>query len=214
MARDRGLPAGPAERPPVRAAVTVRSGEADFSSLVLKREGEVDYLDAPRTPGGEVVYVRAGEPVAVIWGDGPRAFLRRAVVVEVLDPVPGLVVRYQGPAQRINRRREARSLIRFPGRYRLEGGDGWHPTITRDGSASGLRFFVEQPLPAGSRVELRIRADDAEIAGTVTLLRVHPAPATYLDREGRDAVGLWDPPLTGPAAAAWRAALRRHLWDT
>ncbi|MCL4522203.1 MAG: PilZ domain-containing protein [Firmicutes bacterium] len=225
--------------PPVKSVVQVSfqdthggsQPKAVYFSRIVLRKGDVDYLDAMRDDHGEVTnaWGDTGSVVRLWWGQNEHLWEYPIEIREVLDPVVALEVLYLGPARRHNRRREARAKTQVPARFQLlldpadeEPADlsaapptPTQPSITRDISYSGVRFFSPQLINPGTmlRLEVSLDSETSWLTHSAEVLRSAKALVPFQASSGYDVVSLWNPPLENEALDRWTQFFNQHRYD-
>jgi hypothetical protein len=165
---------GPATQDPVQLVI----GGVAFPSRVKRRLRDEVYLDALRE-GDQAFTPTPGQAVGLRYEDEWSYWSQQAVVVDVLDPIPLIVVRLTGEPQEIEVRAMPRARIGIPLEYSLMRPLAeTYTTTTIDLSATGLRFPAAfQPwIGLDLRLMLRIEGHDTVLVGRV----VRVAPMTEM----------------------------------
>lgn len=218
--------------PPVKALVTVElqaNGEMHggvFSSRIAMREDGFDYLDALKSPSGDVIsgWMLIGQSVYLMWGKENVMYRYQVSVQEVLEPIAAMRVTYLAPPKRHNRRKEWRSNTTISGRFRVENPTTSETTpteranrpmvtISRSISYSSMRFFSPSRLKPGTRILANWNLTDDDGMEAVMRVQFIAGKSVFQGREGFDIVAMWDPPLEDPVKSQWKAFCDDHWYD-
>ena len=216
--------------PPIQAELTLdyRPPFSDdlytrYTTRVLRREGGADWLDALRAPTGAVVAPRAGHAAWLLWGEDQVLWRYAVQILEVLQPVPVIRIRYTSAPERINRRQEWRSRAKIPGECSLTPltiADDPVPlprmwkTMTRDVTYSTLRFYTPEWLEPGRRLDTVWHIEPGTLfQASVIVIHTRQGVSVYRSIPGHDVIARWDPLLTDDALQRWRTVCDRHRHD-
>ncbi len=208
----------PPMRTPVRISLTMELETPIFHTRIIGREGHTDFLDAIKSPNGQVISdpMLEGLDGSLWWGDDQRWFEHPIHVDAVLEPVPLLAIHYQASPVRRERRRSRRSHTQIRGvvetmdRRMARRGACW----TRDISEFACRIVTPLALEAGERVRmgLALTPDRIWMAEGRVLRREDERTKLY-GLEGQHAVVCWDLARMGERRAEWLRYCEIHRWD-
>ncbi len=171
------------------------------SRIIRIMRNEV-YIDALRDTEIELTPM-PGQKIPVRWSEDETLFQQFAVVTDVLDPIPIIVVQLQGSPRVIEFRKSFRVKVALPVEYGLVRPDSeLLVTTTQDLSPTGLRFPSAVKLWAGIDLRLRVRVEARNIELIGKVVRVSPKPREVRGRES------WE---TGVQFTAINTADRKFL---
>lgn len=134
-----------------------------LGSRVLRRVRQEIYIDALQDMELEWTPM-PGQPVQLRWVSDDTVWAQAAEVLDVLDPVPIIVVRLSGSAVAIEFRGSLRIKVGVPVEYSLpRPGSDTFLTTTYDLSATGLKFPCAVQVWTGLQLRLSLRVDGQEI---------------------------------------------------
>lgn len=141
------------------------------------------YLDALKETEVELTPL-PGEKIPLRWADDETLFQQIAMVTDVLDPIPIIVVKLQGSPKVIEFRQSFRIKVSVPIEYGLVRPDSeLLVTTTQDLSPTGLRFPSAVRLWAGIELRMRIRVDSRPIQLIGKVVRVSAKSRAVRGRE-------------------------------
>lgn len=208
----------PPMRTPVRLSLWAGTETAMFHTRVIGREDRQDFLDALRTPQGKVVSdpSLAGLDASLWWGDDRRWFEYPLQIVEVLEPMPILAVRYIDAPRRHERRQAHRSNTQVRGMVERLGQRSAvsAPCWTRDISETACRMVVPVTMEPGETVRVTLALEPGRLwAAQGRVLRMEDQPTQLYGLHGRHAVVCWDRATMGERETEWLLYCARHRWD-
>lgn len=160
------------------------------------------YIDALRDTELELTPL-PGNKIPLRWSEDESLFQQFALVTDVLDPIPIIVVKLEGSPRVIEFRKSFRVKVALPIEYGLVRPDSeLLVTTTQDISATGLRFPSAVKLWAGIDLRMRVRVESRPIELIGKVVRVDPKPREVRGRES------WE---TGVQFTAINAADRKFL---
>lgn len=175
-----------------------------FFSRILRHYRDQAFLDAPRTPWGEVADFspHAGELLQCWWGDGKGVWCYPVEVMEVLEPVPVLQVRSVAAAQFMDRRREPRQRMAISGwaTFVKSGRKLCVPVQTRDVSPSALRFSSPMRIAVHTTVCMELQMPGRQVSGTFAVRTCRRANDPPLEPRW-EVVARWESPRTSGLSA-------------
>lgn len=159
-------------------------GSTAARTKVIRRLGKDFYLDALRE-GDKSLTPHRGEQIEMRFGQDNRYWAMPIEVVDVLEPLPILIVKQAGPPQGIESRQVPRARIQIPLEYTLQkpGADVF-ATTTLDLSATSLRFPSVFRTWVGLELRMTLRLAQLSLNATGRVVRVAPRLAKF---RGRDA---------------------------
>ncbi|PSR23344.1 MAG: PilZ domain-containing protein [Sulfobacillus acidophilus] len=141
------------------------------------------YLDALKDTEVELTPL-PGQKVPLRWAEDETLYQQFAMVTDVLDPIPIIVVRLQGTAHVVEFRKSFRVKVSVPIEYGLVRPDSeLLVTTTQDLSATGLRFPSAVRLWTGIELRMRIRVESRPIELVGKVVRVAPKAREVRGRE-------------------------------
>jgi hypothetical protein len=170
---------GPANQEPVQLII---AGVA-LPTRVMRRLGNELYLDALRE-GDQAYTPSPGQTLQIRYEDDLSYWSQNVTVVDVMDPIPLLIVKLVGPPQEIEVRAMPRAHIGVPLQYSLMRPMAeTYTTTTLDLSATGLRFPCAFQPWLGLDLRLALRVDRQELILVGRVVRV----ASATEMRGRPA---------------------------
>lgn len=218
--------------PPLKAAVTLDYRPPDrlldtytrFTTRVVARDEDGDWLDALRAPSGSIAIPQRGHEAWMLWGSRSVLYRYRVQIEEITDPIPAVRIIYCEPPVKLNRRQQLRSYVNITGRFALipeensvseENPLRYWRTMTRDVSYWSIRFYVPDSLPSNARLltEWNLTENSPVFTASMRLLRTRPELSVYRSIPGYNVVAYWDPPLTDEPWDTWRNFCDIHRYD-
>ncbi len=138
------------------------------SRLIRVMRTEI-YIDALKETEIELTPL-PGQKIFLRWVEDETLLQQLAVVVDVLDPIPLIVVKLEDAPMVVEFRKSFRVKVALPIEYRLVRPDSEvFLTTTQDISSTGLRFPSAIKLWAGIslRVRVRVESRDIDLVGKV-----------------------------------------------
>ncbi|MCY0864712.1 MAG: PilZ domain-containing protein [Sulfobacillus sp.] len=143
-------------------------------SRVIRTMKHEVYIDALRDEEMELTPL-IGDKIAVRWAEDDVLYQQIGRVSEVLDPIPIIVVRLEGPPRVVEFRQATRVRVGLPLEYGLLRPDSeMLVTTTMDISSTGLRFPAAVKLWMGLELRLRVRVEQRILEVTGKVVRVAP----------------------------------------
>ncbi|AEJ40556.1 hypothetical protein TPY_2396 [Sulfobacillus acidophilus TPY] len=143
-------------------------------SRVIRTMKQEVYIDALRDEEMELTPL-IGDKIAVRWAEDDVLYQQIGRVSEVLDPIPIIVVRLEGPPRVVEFRQATRVRVGLPLEYGLLRPDSeMLVTTTMDISSTGLRFPAAVKLWMGLELRLRVRVEQRILEVTGKVVRVAP----------------------------------------
>lgn len=171
-------------------------------SRVIRIMRDEIYIDALRDTEVELTPL-PGHKIPLRWSEDETLFQQFALVTDVLDPIPIIVVQLQGAPRVVEFRKSFRVKVALPVEYGLVRPDSeLLVTTTQDISSTGLRFPSAVKLWAGIDLRMRVRVENHHIEMIGKVVRVAPKPRELRGRES------WE---TGVQFTAITTADRRFL---
>ncbi len=141
------------------------------------------YIDALRDMEVELTPL-PGRKIPLRWADDDTLLQQFATVIDVLDPIPIMVVKLEGSPRVIEFRKNFRVKIGLPIEYGLARPDSeLLVTTTQDISSTGLRFPSAVKLWAGLDLRLCVRVENRGIEMVAKVVRVSAKPREVRGRE-------------------------------
>lgn len=166
------------------------------SSRVIRIMRHDVYIDALRDTEVELTPL-PGHKISLRWSDDESLFQQLALVMDVLDPIPIIVVQLEGSARVVEFRKSFRVKVALPIEYAMVRRDSeLLVTTTQDISAIGLRFPSAIKLWTGIDLRMRLRVESHAIELIGKVVRVAPKPREVRGRES------WDTAVQFTAIAA------------
>jgi len=143
-------------------------------SRVIRTMKHEVYIDALRDEEMELTPL-IGDKVAVRWAEDDVLYQQTGRVSEILDPIPIIVIRMEGPPRVVEFRQATRVRVGLPLEYGLLRPDSeMLVTTTMDISSTGLRFPAAVKLWMGLELRLRVRVEQRILEVTGKVVRVAP----------------------------------------
>ncbi|MBX5467152.1 MAG: PilZ domain-containing protein [Firmicutes bacterium] len=181
-------------------------GSRQVKTRVIRLLGNNEvYLDAIPELESELT-PPPGSRVELAWLEDDRRFYQQGQVVDILDPLPIILLRMEGEPVHQELRSYPRIKVAVPLEYALTRQAAWSLTTTLDLSAGGLRFPSAFEVWPGLHLRLRLRLDGEVWPLVGAVVRCASKPAEWRGRlQWETAVRFLAP---SPAA---RAAIGRFV---
>ncbi|MCY0878378.1 MAG: PilZ domain-containing protein [Firmicutes bacterium] len=143
-------------------------------SRVIRSLRDEVYIDALREPDIDLTPM-PGQKIPLRWAEDDTLYQQIALVTDVLDPIPIMVVKLLGQPRVIEFRQSFRVKVALPLEYGLVRPDSeLLVTTTFDISATGLRFPSAVKLWVGIDLRMRVRVEQRAIELIGKVVRVAP----------------------------------------
>lgn len=154
-----------------------------ISSRVIRRVRQEIYVDALRDQDMALTPL-PGQTVPILWNRDETLYQQLAFVVDVLDPIPIIVMRLEGEPDVVEQRKALRIKMAVPLEYGLiRPGSEMFVTTTIDLSATGLRFPCALQFWVGLELRLIIRLEGQPIEVPARVVRVAARPREIRGRK-------------------------------